>query len=305
MWRGLSRADVVWAWGPHPFSILLIAFAGLRRKRVALCIRQDTMEYYRRRLPSKRWLPVLGAIWSTEAIYRLLARRFPTTAVGTRVAQRYASAGSNVLPIAISLVRADDVASCPPKREWTERISLLTVGRLDPEKNPLLMVEVLARLEFEQPGRFKLVWVGRGKLEDDVRRRAEELGVSHLLALRGYIPFGPELLALYREAHAFVHVSLTEGFPQVLIEAMATGLPIVATDVGGVASALDDGRAGLLVPPADRDALVAAIRLLSEDDPLRQSIVMHGLGLARRLTIEHQAGRVAQFIADGGTQARV
>jgi glycosyltransferase involved in cell wall biosynthesis len=303
MWRGLSRTDVVWVWGPHPFSILLVAMAAIRRKRVALCVRQDTLEYYRRRLPGRRWVPILGAVWSIEAVYRLLARRLPTTAVGAGVARRYA--GANVLPIAISLVRSEDVVSASPRRDWMGEISLLAVGRLEPEKNPLLLVEALGRLDAESPGRFRLVCVGRGKLEEAVRRRSQQLGVERLLELRGYIPFGPGLLALYRQAHAFVHVSLTEGFPQVLIEAMAAGLPIVATDVGGVASALDGGRAGLLVPPADVDALVRAIRRLSEDEAVRGEIVTSGLSLARELTLERQAAGVARFITDGAARAGV
>jgi glycosyltransferase involved in cell wall biosynthesis len=298
MWRGLSQVDVVWAWGPHPFSVVLAAFSLLRRKRVALCVRQDTLEYHRRRLTSRRWLPALGVIWSIEAVYRLLARRLPTTAVGTGVARRYGT-GSNVLPMAISLMRAADVVPSPPNRDWGGEISLLTVGRIEPEKNPLLIVEALGRLEAAWPNRFKLVWVGRGQLEDDVRRRAEELGVGDRIELRGYVPFGPELLAFYRQAHAFVHVSLTEGLPQVLIEAMAAGLPIVATDVGGVSNALDHGRAGVLVPPSDVEALVGSIERISEDDALRERMVTHGLDVARRLTIESQAAQVARFILDG------
>jgi glycosyltransferase involved in cell wall biosynthesis len=304
MWRGLSKVDVVWAWGPHPFSILLITFAMLRHKRVALCVRENTLEYHRRRLPSKLWSPILGAVWGTEAVYRLLARRVPTTAVGTDVAQRYASARSTVLPMAMSLVRAEDVVASPPKRDWAGEISLLTVGRLEPEKNPLLLVAALARLEAERRGRFKLVWVGRGTLEEDVQRRAKELDLENILELRGYVPFGPELLAFYRQAHAFVHVSLTEGLPQVLIEALAAGLPVVATNVGGVATALDDGRAGLLVPPADVDALVEAVLRLCEDETQREAMVTHGLSVARELTLERQAAQVARFIADGVAPAR-
>jgi glycosyltransferase involved in cell wall biosynthesis len=288
--------DVVWAWGPHPFSIAF-AFCGmLRRRPVALCIREDTVEYHRRRLPNKAWLPVLGGVWSVVAIFRLLARRVPTVAVGTEVAKIYSNSKLSALPIAISLVRAKDIVDIPPSRDWSREISLLTVGRLEPEKNPLLLVEALAQLDSEFPGRFRLTWVGRGRLEDEVRRRAQELGVETLLDLRGYIPFGPPLLKVYREAHAFVHVSLTEGLPQVLIEAMAAGLPIVATDVGGVATALDGGRAGLLVQPADLDALVEAVRRISEDELLRAEIAGQALRVARTRTLEYEAERVARFI---------
>lgn len=296
MWRGLEDVDAVWAWGPHPFSIVFAIFAILRRKPAALCIREDTVEYHRRRLPGKLSYPILGAVWSVVAVYRLLARRLPTVAVGTDVAQKYSTRKSTALPIAISLVRAEDIVDAPPAHHWAGEISLLTVGRLEPEKNPLLLVEALARLESEDPGRFRLLWVGRGRMEDEVLRSAKELGVDTRLELRGYIPFGPALLAVYRESHAFVHVSLTEGLPQVLIEAMAAGIPIVATDVGGVAAALDGGRAGLLVPPADPEALTDAVRRVTRDEQLRGRLVAEGLRVVHTRTLEHEAARVARFI---------
>jgi glycosyltransferase involved in cell wall biosynthesis len=93
-----------------------------------------------------------------------------------------------------------------------------------------------------------------------------------------------------------VHVALTEGVPQVLVEAMATGLPVVATAVGGVAAALRDGEAGLLVPPDDRDALVDAIRRLLDDDAGRERRAAFALDLARERTLEAEGGRVARWL---------
>ena len=121
--------------------------------------------------------------------------------------------------------------------------------------------------------------------------------VAHALDLRGFVSFGPELLAAYRSAHLFVHVSLTEGVPQVLIEALASGTPIVATDVGGVAATLDHGRAGLLVPPQDVDSLVMAVLQMTDDAALRTKVVERGLALARGHTLEAEADRVARFMA--------
>jgi glycosyltransferase involved in cell wall biosynthesis len=297
MWRGLARVDSLWVLGPNPFGVVLIVLGLLRRKRVALGVRQDTVRYYRSRMPDPRWAPALPLVWAMDALYRLLARRLPTTVVGDELARGYGARRCSVLPMKVTLVRSEDVARDAPVRSSAEKIELLTVGRIDREKNPLLLVEALAELERAAPGRFWLRWAGSGPLEEAVRRRALELGVADRIELCGYVPFGPELLALYRRAHMFVHVSLTEGVPQVLLEALACGTPIVATDVGGVSDALEHGRAGMLVPPSELDALVHAIRTLADDEPLRARLIARGLELARAATVEVEAERVADFLA--------
>jgi glycosyltransferase involved in cell wall biosynthesis len=295
-WRGLSGVDVVWVFGPHPFELMIVLVAKLRRRRVVLGVRQDTPEYFRARLPSPRWKPVLAAVRAMDAMHRLLARRIPATVVGTANAERYASKRGRILAMMPSLVREADVVSEPPERDWTGVLDLLTVGRIDAEKNPLLLVEALADVERARPGRFRLRWAGVGPLADDVRRRADELGIGDRVELLGYVQFGPELLAEYLRAHVFLHVSLTEGVPHVLVEALSSGTPIVATDVGGVRAALDNGAAGLLVPPGDRAALTTALFQLVDDDLLRSRLVEHGLGLARERTLESESARVAAFL---------
>jgi glycosyltransferase involved in cell wall biosynthesis len=274
----------------------LITLAVLRRKRVVLGVRQDTPAYFRSRLPSGRWRPVLAGVRALDGLHRLFARRLPATVVGEAIATRYRSRHGRVLAMAPSLVSEADVVAEPPERDWEGVIDLLTVGRIDAEKNPLLTVEALAALERARPGRYRLRWAGVGPLADAVRVHAGELGVAERIELLGYVPFGPDLLRLYRDAHVLVHVSLTEGVPQVLVEALASATPIVATDVGGVGAALEQGRAGLLVPPSDREALVAAVLRLSDDAELRTQLVDRGLELARERTLEAEADRVARFL---------
>ena len=76
------------------------------------------------------------------------------------------------------------------------------------------------------------------------------------------MPIDGGLLDLYRNSHAFLHVSLTEGFPQVLVEAFASGLPAVATAVGGVAAAAGD--AALLIEPQDAAAAAEALERIAD-----------------------------------------
>ena len=297
IWASLSRIDTVWVFGPHPFSLMIVALARLQGKGIVLGVRQDTPAYFRARLPSRRWAPAMIPIYALDGSYRFLARFCKTVVIGNAIARRYGARGPKLLSLVTdSIVPASEVAAEPPRRDWAGELELLTVGRIDPEKNPLLLVEALAELERQEPNRYRLVWVGDGPLAMRVQERAAALGIGDRVELAGWVPFGPELLALYRRAHLFVHVSLTEGMPRVITEALAFALPIVATDVGGVRSALDGGDAGLLVPPNDRAALVAAIRRLAADGELRESLVFRGLELARERTLEAQATLVAEFI---------
>ena len=295
-WRGVGRVDVVWTFGPHPLELLLVAVARIRGRRIVLGVRQDSPRYFRARLPSPRWKPVLAAVLALDGLHRLLARRIPAVVVGAENERRYAR--GRVLAMMPSLVRAADVVPEPADRDWSGEILLLTVGRVDTEKNPFLLVEAVSELNRLRRRRFRLRWVGVGPLVDEVRARAADAGVGDRFELAGYVPFGPELLDLYRSAHAFVHVSLTEGVPQVLTEALASGTPIVATDVGGVGAALEGGAAGLLVPPDDRQALVEAVLRLADDADLRARLVERGLELARGRTLEAEAARVAAFLRD-------
>jgi glycosyltransferase involved in cell wall biosynthesis len=295
-WRNLPSVDVVWLFGPHPFAAAFAALALIRRKRVVLGVRQNSVELYRKRVSGWRRIPALAAVRLVDGAFRLLSRRAQVTVQGTELARRYGAPRSNVLEVAESVIRSDDIVAPRSGARDTTTVTLLTVGRLESEKNPLLLIDALAGLEADEPGRYRLTWVGRGPLEEQVTRRIAEHGLAERVTVRSYVPFGPELLDLYRTADLFVHVSLSEGLPKVLIEAFASATPIVATDVGGVRSAVDDGRAAVLVPPADLEALVDGIRRLADDPALQAACVERGLELVQALTLEGQAERVARFI---------
>lgn len=297
--RELPRLDAVWLFGPSPISVLLAAAARRGGVPVFLGVRQDYPRYVANRLPSRRWAWAVAAAWLLELAYRALARRAPTVAVGADLARRYRGGGAPVLASGFSLVGAGELVDPEDAttRSWDgDELHVLSVGRIEPEKNPLLLAEVLARLRDRDP-RWRLRVAGVGKLADALAARARVLGLGDALELLGYVANGPELLRLYRESHAFLHVSLTEGVPQVLFEAQASGTPIVATDVGGVAAALEDGRTGLLVPPADAEAAAAALERLRDDPDLRRRLVESGLEHAREETLDAQLDRIAAFFS--------
>jgi glycosyltransferase involved in cell wall biosynthesis len=299
LWRSLERVDLVWISAANPVGLMLAVLARLRRRPIAILVRQDTMAYYRSRLPSRAWAPLLGPLWILDRAFRWLGRRHPTTAVGAEIARGYGAPRDTVLEFEVNLIRSADVPEAPPERSWGRRVELLTVGRIEPEKTPALLAEALALLERSSPGRFHATWAGEGRLREELRRRAESIGVAKALELPGFVPFGEPLLRLYREASAYVHVARTEGVPGVICEAMATGLPIVATDVGGIRTATGDGEAALMVPPEDAGALADAVRRLGEDPQLRRRLAAAGLARARRTALDVESERVAAFLSKG------
>ena len=298
IWVALGRVDAVWVIGPVPTSIPVVALGLARKKRLVLGVRRNLPLYVRHRLGGKRWAPALGAAYGLEALFRLLARRMPTVAVGADLARLYSGGRAPVLALTVSLVSETDLHSLSAERHHPDAerpVDLLSVGRLDPEKAPDMLLKALALLEKRAPERYRLTIVGDGQLENQLRAEADRFGDG--VRFRGHVPNGPELFELYRASDIFVHVARTEGLPQVLTEAQAAGLPIVATDVGGVRAGLGGGTEALLVPPNDPESLAAAIARLASDGDLRAGFRKLGIARARMLTLERQAARVAAFIS--------
>jgi glycosyltransferase involved in cell wall biosynthesis len=293
-WRVLRDVDGAWLLGPYALSIMFAWLAALRRRRVALGVRQDLPRYVKSRHPKRRWVHL--AALALEGTYRAMARVYPVVVVGPDLARNYRH-GRRVLPIAVSLVGERDLVAPEDalQRPYGDDLVALSVGRIEREKNPLLLAEVLAELVDRDP-RWRLVVCGEGPMEDELRERLESLGVADRADLRGYVPLDGELPRLYRESHALLHVSWTEGVPQVLFEAFAAGLPVVATAVGGVADAAGD--AALLVEPGDAEAPAAALARIGADPELRRRLVEAGAARVREHTTESECRRVAEFLSE-------
>lgn len=293
-WRVLDESDVVWILGPNPPHALLFAVLSmLRRRRVVLGVRQNLPELIRHRRPGQR--TVLWTAWMLEAAFRLLARMLPVVVVGPDLGRRYRSARS-LLSVYVSLLRPTDLARAEDigRAYDAEPLRMLSVGRLDPEKNPVLLADVLSRA-LESDPRWRLVVCGEGSLQDALVQRARELNVEDRLELRGYVPIDGGLWELYRDSHVLIHVSHTEGVPQVILEAFAARLPVVATDVGGVADLV--ANRGLLIGPDDAEAAAAALNRLAHESELRERLVAEATQAASDHTLDAEAARVAGFLS--------
>jgi glycosyltransferase involved in cell wall biosynthesis len=293
--RAVRQADAVLVFGPGAFAVLLALTAVAMRRPVVLGVRQHYPDYIRYRHPGRRALRLAGA--ALEGMWQALSRRMATVVVGPDLAHSYRRA-RRLLEVTVSLVSERDVVPFEQaaSRSYDGELRVLSVGRLDPEKNPLLLADVLAALE-RGGGRWRLVICGEGCLRGALSERLERLGVAEAAELRGYVPVDGGLGELYRDCHMLLHVSLTEGLPQVLYEAFAAGLPSVATEVGGVGRG-SERPALVLVPPADADAAAGALRRVAADAGLRAELIRAGLERARERTMEGECARLGRFVLD-------
>jgi glycosyltransferase involved in cell wall biosynthesis len=291
-WRTLDDADGAWLFGPYLHAQLFAAIAAARRRRVVLGVRQDFPAYVRRRRPGVRWMHLAADV--LEGSWRMLAHHCRVVVVGPALASHYTRA-KRLLVLTVSLISSDDISAGEDAatRSYDGELTLLSVGRLDEEKNPLLLADILASLR-RDGSRWRMIVCGDGDLQPALAERLAALGLSDAVELRGHVALHEGLLELYRSSHAFVHVSWTEGLPQVLTEAFASGVPVVATAVGGVPEAVDG--AALLIPPGDAEAAAAALVQVTSDAALRQRLVLAGFANARHHTLERELERVVEFI---------
>jgi glycosyltransferase involved in cell wall biosynthesis len=145
---------------------------------------------------------------------------------------------------------------------------LLFVGRLDPQKGLHTLLDALHPLLRVWPT-LHLVLLGAGPLHGEVEARVARTGLADRILLRGLVG---DVVPYLRVADIFVLPSLAEGMPNALLEAMATGLPCVASAIGGCRDVITDRQTGLLVPPRDTAALQGALQELLQSPALRERL---------------------------------
>ena len=265
--------------GPMLAMMMLQMIPGFRPKRLVLTFHgSEILNFYShplQRLLARKLIHRASRISVlTGYTHELLCERFPEA-----VGKTFLTPGA---------LRADFAPVSPtdvPKRG--DRIVILTVGRLHPRKGQLFIIEAMQALPEAQQKMIEYWLVGSGSKENYEERLKESASRSGLIVrFLGRVPDN-ELARIYSQADIFAMTSIdhrhsVEGFGLVYLEAAAHGLPVVAHSVGGVPEAVVDGMTGLLVPPADRAALCAALSRLIADKELRRKLGSAGRKWARR-----------------------
>jgi len=147
------------------------------------------------------------------------------------------------------------------------------VAALVPHKGQRYLVDAAVKLLPDQPD-ARVVIAGEGELRPSLEHQIKHHHLEKHVLLAG---FRPDILSLHKAFDIFVMSSVTEGLGTSLLDAMACGKPVVATNVGGIPEVVDDGETGILVPPRDPRAIAEALRRLLADRSLRERMGAAGL----------------------------
>jgi len=229
--------------------------------------------------------------WVTPRAYRSADVVFVLSRPFVEIAQRAGAKHVELIPNGIdpedigapASAPADAGASRAPARVAALRV--LYVGRLAVEKGLTYLLEAMTGVEKN----VTLDIVGSGPLANEIRE-------SDRIRMLGVFP-RQQLGEIYRAHDVFCTPALSEPFASVITEALVSGLPVIGTTVGGIPDVVKHGKNGLLVPPADPDALADAITTLARDESLRRTLAANArASVLPRLSWESIGDRIAAVI---------
>jgi len=190
----------------------------------------------------------------------------------------YSGIKIGVIPDGVDLSKFRPVEKNP---DPDATVKILTIGRLIPRKGFDCLIRSLPELMKIARKDFCVEIVGDGPLRAELTRLTEQLHVADKVVFAGTVPY-EQLAGKYRQADVFVLSSLAEGMPLVVLEAMASGLPIIASGVQGIEDLVEEGVNGHLFPPADHRALNQYLAAVINDDAIRLQMGRESARIVRK-----------------------
>jgi glycosyltransferase involved in cell wall biosynthesis len=296
------RVDVVQTRGLGTLDFLVMTLRLVRHVQVWWTIENVQFEVRAEHLGRHRWL-----LRPKRALHRLLYRIGAHAVNGVIVvsdetARSFCEAVGDVGDRLHVVANAADVERLP---EVVDRDALRAELGFAPGDHVMTMVGTFKRQKGHEylvaataevaprDARLHVLLVGDGELLPDIRRRVTAAGLDdrvHFLGTRRDVP------ALLAASDSFVLPSLWEGLPVALVEAMASGLPVIATEVSGTSQVMVPGRTGWLVPPGDASRLAEAMVALRADPERAQAMAAAGRArVVERFAAHHQAEQLARL----------
>lgn len=270
-----ERIDVVHYFFGLPTGLLSLYSHGVAGKPYIVSLRGSDVPLYdrdsktlmilhrvTRSISHQIWRGASSVFAVSHGLRKLAQESFPDVSVG-------------VIHNGVDVI---DQATLGGRTQENSRLRLVCVSRLIPRKGIADLLQALALIKNVE---CELTVVGEGPIVGELEKLAAELGISERARFVGY-KSAEEVRQYYIDTDAFILPTRSDAFANVILEAMAAALPVIATNVGGVAEAVVDGETGIVVEPRQPDQLAAAIQVLADDRTLAERYGRSGRERVRR-----------------------
>lgn len=290
------RADIIHCHGYFNFSSNLSFLAGKARRIPVVCTFHGYTLFFR---IFSRFMQGLY----DNTVGSLMLKQFSAIiALSNSEREILERLGAPVDRIKI-ITNGVDVAKFFSRNEWNQRKNIvLFVGRLIPRKGVKYLLMAMPKILRDKPS-AKLVIVGEGPEKRELLKICDELEIGNSVSFLGHVS-DKELERLYNSAGVLALPSLLEAVPLVLLEAMASGCPVVATDVNGIGEIVRNRETGLLVKPREPDELAqAVIEVLNREEKTMKMIRKAREIVKERFSLSHMVEEINNLYVSSLSEA--
>lgn len=294
-----KQVDVINVRMPTLTGFPAFVAARIYKKPVFLVVVGENLEFIKLAGYSRiKKIAALAVGWFQDQLMRLMIKNSPTFTNGEDLYEKFHNLNHQVHLMRSSTINEADIL--PAFRDTCKRAPyrILTVAVVTPRKGTSFIPPVIAQLKamgIQVDWRYiGYVEGNSGQMElEKTIKLAEELNVSQYLTFESPKGFN-ELLPIYRESDIFVLPTYMEGVPRVILEAQASGLPVITTKVGGIPGAVHDGVDALLTSPGNPFEIGLAIKEIIRNLDFRHELIRNGVERAKKNTLELETKKMLE-----------
>jgi len=293
--QNIKKNDVIWIRLPSITGIIFFIFSKIHRKPIVLYVAGDIEKAWDSlKYGGVKKIIAKAIIFLLDKSIAFMSRFALVLITGQELYQKYNIDKKKGLLFIDSLIQEKNlffrIDTCNNRV-----INLLWVGKIVPKKGIFYLLTAVKEL-LDAGNEVNLILVGYGPYKEKLKKKIRELNIQKNVEFLGYIRFGKNLFQIYRNADIFILPSLSEGMPRVILEAWASSIPVIATEIGGIPSLIQNNQNGLLIKPGSVKELCMAVERIKQNKALRQKLIKNGLKSVQNYTTKKQVQNALDFI---------
>lgn len=295
--RHIDKIDILWIRYPGPFVVYVSNLAKQRSKKFLFDVTGDPFEVVRKGTKYKGIFRIIALLYLKieQALMKNVLRNTLIFTRGQELYRRYSRHAYKTVNIIGTTLSDENFFYREDTCQCETETRILYVGFLRHEKGLQYLLRSLKVLR-EKKLNVRLTVIGDGHMKELLIQDSFKLNIGNAVDFKGYVSSEEKLEKFYVRSDIFVLPSISEGTPRVLLEAMARGLPVVATDVGGIPDLIKHRENGYLVSAEDCDGMANAIYEIMRNGVLRRQIIKNGYVFASKHTLKHLVNTIFHYV---------